>query len=681
MLHLQWLAAPQLDARLSRPHLPAVFTAHDLLPRRTAKRTELWRLLLGRFERVIVHSERGRDTLAGARRGGDAAARDADPVFPSDPERRDDGRTVLCFGVIRALQGARRRDRGRPPGGRRAPARGGRPGRADRAVPGAAAGLDVNWRLGYLHTGRGRPRVRRGDDGRLPCRPELDQSGALLRALGAGVPAVAYDVNGVAEPVRRYECRTRRAGGRRRGARRRRHELLSDRDALEAARVSTRRARAGADLGRGRPTHLDAVRGDRVIFRRQRFVDVIARQLDLFAGGRGDLIVECQDKERAYDRADREDAEEAYGDYVTPSRRPRRRSPRCAIACPYARRGRRGGVRGRVQPGRPKKPLAAVRTGDREPLMPRIEDYALIGDLQTAALVSAAARSTGSACRASTPAPASPRCSARRERPLAARPERRAARTSRRYRDDTLVLETTWETADGAVRVVDFMPPRGRAPDIVRIVEGVRGRVRMRTELDDPLRLRPHRALGAPRRRHAPRDRRAGRALLPHAGARRAARRCAPSRSSTVDEGERVPFVLTWYPSHEELPRAIDPEEALAETESWWREWNAQRTRRPPPSGARPSSARSITLKALTYAPTGGIVAAPTTSLPERLGGVRNWDYRYCWLRDATLTLLALLAGRVPRGGAPRGATGSCAPSPATRPSCRSCTASPASGG
>jgi GH15 family glucan-1,4-alpha-glucosidase len=110
-----------------------------------------------------------------------------------------------------------------------------------------------------------------------------------------------------------------------------------------------------------------------------------------------------------------------------------------------------------------------------------------------------------------------------------------------------------------------------------------------------------------------------------------------------VDEGERVPFVLTWYPSHEDVPHAIDPEVALAETESFWREWHAVRDVEFPEDW-RPVVNRSLTvLKALTYAPTGGIVAAPTTSLPERVGGVRNWDYRYCWLRDATLTLLALL--------------------------------------
>src|SRR5581483_2052539 len=111
----------------------------------------------------------------------------------------------------------------------------------------------------------------------------------------------------------------------------------------------------------------------------------------------------------------------------------------------------------------------------------------------------------------------------------------------------------------------------------------------------------------------------------------------------SVAAGERVPFVLTWYPSHEPPPQPIDPERALADTEAFWREW-CSRCTTPLPPRWRPLVRRSLmVLKALTYAPTGGIVAAPTTSLPERIGGVRNWDYRYCWLRDATLTLLALL--------------------------------------
>ena len=204
----------------------------------------------------------------------------------------------------------------------------------------------------------------------------------------------------------------------------------------------------------------------------------------------------------------------------------------------------------------------------------------------------------------------------------------------------------------------DFMPPRGKAPDVVRIVEGMRGSVRMRSELVDPLRLRPHRPVGAARRRRAPRE---SPAPTGCASARRRTTRGENMRTISefiVEEGERVPFVLTWFPSHEAIFRAvIDPEVALSETETFWREWVDDVRRRASSRAARrASAARSCVLKALIYGPTGGIVAAPTTSLPEWIGGVRNWDYRYCWLRDATLTLLALLQRRLRRRGDSSGA-------------------------
>jgi GH15 family glucan-1,4-alpha-glucosidase len=267
----------------------------------------------------------------------------------------------------------------------------------------------------------------------------------------------------------------------------------------------------------------------------------------------------------------------------------------------------------------------------------RIEDYALIGDLQTAALVDRSGsidwlcfpRFDSGACFAAllgTPdngrwllAPAG------------------GGRPSRRYLHETMVLETIWETDDGVVRVLDFMPPRGIAPDIVRIVEGIRGRVHMQSELVirfDYGRIVPwvQRRDGDTRVATAGPD-----ALCFRTPAHTFGENMRTISELSVDEGERVPFVLTWFPSHEPEPERIDPETALAETESLWREWNAR-------SDAPEVARRSLmVLKTLTYAPTGGIVAAPTTSLPEALGGVRNWDYRYCWLRDATLTLLALL--------------------------------------
>jgi GH15 family glucan-1,4-alpha-glucosidase len=275
----------------------------------------------------------------------------------------------------------------------------------------------------------------------------------------------------------------------------------------------------------------------------------------------------------------------------------------------------------------------------------RIEDYALLGDLQTAALVDRG----GSVDWLCFPRFDSGACFAA----LLGGPENgrwllaptAPATSTRRYLHDTLVLETTWQAEDGAVaRVLDFMPPRGNAPDIVRIVEGVSGRSHLRSEL--VIRFDYGRTLPWLRRIDHGRLAVAGPDALSF-------RTTAPTRGENmrtisefaVDEGERVPFVLTWFPSHEEPPRAVDPERALAETETFWREWSEACTVDLPEAWAPLVRRSLVVLKALTYGPTGGIVAAPTTSLPEWIGSVRNWDYRYCWLRDATLTLLALLHG------------------------------------
>jgi glycosyltransferase involved in cell wall biosynthesis len=240
VLHLQWLAAPELDARLFRPHLPSVFTAHDLLPRRTARKQDLWRRLLQRFDRVVVHSERGRDVLAGL--GVDATVI-PHPVFPSDPERRDDGRTVLAFGVIRpykgladAIEAVRRVSDARL-------LVAGDPLEPIEPYRTAAAGIDVDWRLGYLPQDAVDRVFGETTVAVFPYRPELDQSGALLRALGAGVPAVAYDVGGVAEPVRRFGAGRVVPPGDVEALASAIDELLSDADALAAARAGARRAR------------------------------------------------------------------------------------------------------------------------------------------------------------------------------------------------------------------------------------------------------------------------------------------------------------------------------------------------------------------------------------------------------------------------------------------------------
>jgi glycosyltransferase involved in cell wall biosynthesis len=257
VLHVQWLAAPELDARLFHPHAPAVFTAHDLLPRRTAARAHLWRRLLGRFERIVVHSVNGRETLA--RFGVDPARLRVipHPVFPSDPERRDDGRTVLAFGVIRPYKGLRDAiEATRRAGGARLLVAG---DPLEPLVPyrAAAAGLDTEWRLGYLSQAEVDRAFGEATVAVFPYRPELDQSGALLRALGAGVPVVAYDVGGIAEPVRRFEAGRVVPPGDVDGLAAALRELLSDADALEAARAGARRAREELTWATAARLHLE----------------------------------------------------------------------------------------------------------------------------------------------------------------------------------------------------------------------------------------------------------------------------------------------------------------------------------------------------------------------------------------------------------------------------------------
>ena len=275
--------------------------------------------------------------------------------------------------------------------------------------------------------------------------------------------------------------------------------------------------------------------------------------------------------------------------------------------------------------------------------MSRIEDYALLGDLQTAALVS----TTGSIDWLCLPAFDSPACfAALVDTPDAGHwliaPAAGGVCTSRRYVQDTLVLETEWRSEQGTVRVIDFMPPRGHAPDVVRIVEGVEGAVPMQSRL----RLRFDYGRVVPWVRHdgdrmeaiAGPDRVRLRTPVPLDG-----REMAIVSEFTVRAGERIPFVLTWNPSHEPAPRAVDAEQALRETVGFWENW--ARRGNPVDGPYRDAITRSLlTLKALTYQPTGGIVAAATTSLPEQIGGPRNWDYRYCWLRDSTYTLQALIS-------------------------------------
>jgi GH15 family glucan-1,4-alpha-glucosidase len=273
--------------------------------------------------------------------------------------------------------------------------------------------------------------------------------------------------------------------------------------------------------------------------------------------------------------------------------------------------------------------------------MAKIEDYAFLSDTQTGALVSR----EGSVDWLCIPRFDSPACFAallgdKKNGRWLFSPVEKIEKLSRRYRGDTLILETDIETKDGAVRLIDFMPPRGEYPDIVRIVEGLRGKVQMTMELI--IRFDYGSIVPWVRKEHSGLEAIAGPdGLILRTSVETQGKDLTTVAEWTVKEGERVPFVLTWFPSHLEPPRKINPEHALRDTEKYWSDW----TKRCRPIGqAHEAVVRSlITLKGLTYAPTGGIVAAATTSLPEEIGGVRNWDYRYCWLRDATYTLFALI--------------------------------------
>jgi len=271
-----------------------------------------------------------------------------------------------------------------------------------------------------------------------------------------------------------------------------------------------------------------------------------------------------------------------------------------------------------------------------------IEDYAMIGDLGTAALVSRG----GSIDWLSWPRFDSDACMAAllgtsEHGRWQIAPKEKGARITRRYRPDTLILETRFETDEGAATLIDFMPPRSGNSHIIRILKGERGSLTFRTELVvrygygaivpwvtriDPQTLR---IVAGP-------DMMVLRTQVKMRG-----ENLKTVGEVTIEAGNEVPFVLSYGASHRPLPEECDVQECLAATQAFWRDW-AQRNKIDGPH--KEAVTRSlITLKALTYAPTGGMVAAPTTSLPECVGGERNWDYRFCWLRDATLTLLALM--------------------------------------
>jgi GH15 family glucan-1,4-alpha-glucosidase len=272
----------------------------------------------------------------------------------------------------------------------------------------------------------------------------------------------------------------------------------------------------------------------------------------------------------------------------------------------------------------------------------RIEEYALIGDCETAALVDR----HGSIDWLCWPRFDSPACFAA----LLGTPEHGrwiihpagdVRGIARRYREHSLILETRIDTDEGTVTLIDFMPPRGHNSDVVRLVRGDTGRVRMTMELVlrfdygsvVPWVSRLHdgtwRAIAGPDM------------VVLHTPVKLTGRDLTTVAEFEVAAGETVPFVLTYGASHQPPPKRIDPIESLRATETFWGDWASRAD-----TGGEWKEAvlcSLMVLKALTYVPTGGIVASPTTSLPEQLSGTRNWDYRYCWLRDATITLLALM--------------------------------------
>ena len=270
-----------------------------------------------------------------------------------------------------------------------------------------------------------------------------------------------------------------------------------------------------------------------------------------------------------------------------------------------------------------------------------LEDYGLIGDLQTAALVGRDG-SIDWLClpRFDSGAVFAALLGDDSHGRWRIRPAGHHRTIGRRYRGDTLVLETDMQGEGGAIRLIDFMPPRGEAPDVVRIVEGLGGTVEVEMEL--VLRFDYGHVVPWIRRIDGTLTGVAGPDAVTFATpVELVGENMRTYARFQVREGDRIPFVLTWYPSHRPLPEPIDAEHALLDAERYWQEWESQCTH----GGEWHDDVHRslLVLKALTYAPTGGIVAAPTTSLPEELGGVRNWDYRFCWLRDATLTLLSMV--------------------------------------
>ena len=271
----------------------------------------------------------------------------------------------------------------------------------------------------------------------------------------------------------------------------------------------------------------------------------------------------------------------------------------------------------------------------------RIEDYAFLSDTQTSALVGR----DGSVDWLCMPRFDSPSCFAKL---LGTEdngfwkiaPADPLKDTQRRYRDGTLILDTEFTTGTGRVRLTDFMPIRDESPDFIRVVEGLDGEVPMKMKL--ALRFDYGRMIPWVRQKEGCLVAIAGpNAILLQSDVKTHGEDHSTAAEFTVVAGEKIAFVLTWFPSHSSLPKPASSDDALKRTACFWRDWS--RRCEPAHQWSEAVKKSLLVLKGLTYAPTGGIVAAATTSLPEQLGGYHNWDYRFCWLRDATFTLTAFL--------------------------------------
>ena len=533
---------------------PAVFTAHDLLPRRTAGKRDLWRRLLERFDRVVVHSERGRETLAEL--GIDARVI-PHPVYPSAATRADDGRTLLSLGVIRPYKGlpdaievTRRIPEARllVAGDPAMPL----DGTCERRAGRVAARLPA--------AGGARPRASRRR--RSPSSRTAPSSTSRARCCRRSAPACRrssttspVSASRSARSARARSCRPATSTRSPRPC----ATLLGDADALARRGPAPTRARRELTWDASAAQHLD-------LYRELADLPPLAvRRRDRRAARPVPARAPRRARRRRDERFEQYNAAEPRrgGGAVRRLRRrgrDRHRAPR-RPARPLradARRPRRRTCASSTERSRSGCPSSRSRSrigSDVE----RIEDYALSATCRPRRSSVARARSTGSASRASTRAPASARCSARREhgRWLIAPDERRARDLAPLPRGHARSSRPSGRRRPGRVRVIDFMPPRGNAPDIVRIVEGLEGRVEMRTELVDPLRLRLGRPVGAAaRRRDAARGRRPGRLTAAHAGRPRAEGHDARRATSPCERASACRSSLTWFPSTRAAPDA-----------------------------------------------------------------------------------------------------------------------------